>query len=292
MISVSVIIPTYNSKYDDIVRTIDSVLCQTYKYLDVIVVDDGSGVPFSGIDVLYEKENRIKWIKIGENRGVANARNYGAEISDSDFFAFIDSGDWWGVRKIENQINAIRKCGVCDVGMVYSYTVKNYNNGRKVRWVYDGNDLPKTLSLYQCIPGSASSVMIPKKVFKSMGGFFSEYEIPEDRDLWLRIASKYQVVSVNEFDVYLEIAPNSRSSDPVKKLKSYIGFIDKNIEIISKNVDVKKSFAETYYNISKKYAIKRDWFGFFEYQIKSFVRHPSYYMYGIMPRMIREVKKL
>lgn len=90
---ISVIIPVYNvEKY--LCRCIDSVLSQTYKNIEVILVDDGSTDGSSDICNDYQlKDSRIKVIHT-TNGGVSNARNIGIDVSTGKYIGFVDSDDW------------------------------------------------------------------------------------------------------------------------------------------------------------------------------------------------------
>ena len=94
---VSVIIPVFNREYC-INRAIDSVLNQTYKNLEVIVVDDGS--TDKTLDVVNKYADRIKVIR-QENSGPSRARNAGIKASKGFFVGFLDSDDEWLPTKIE-----------------------------------------------------------------------------------------------------------------------------------------------------------------------------------------------
>ena len=87
---ISIIIPVYNvEKY--IKRCVDSLLNQTYKNLEMIIVDDGSIDNSENIIKKYTKENSfIKYIKLKENRGISNARNVALKNATGRFVAFLD----------------------------------------------------------------------------------------------------------------------------------------------------------------------------------------------------------
>lgn len=106
---VSIIMPAYNAeKY--ISESIESVLAQTYKNWELIVVDDCS--KDGTIDVIKQYQmfdNRIKVISLTCNAGVANARNVGMELAKGRYIAFLDSDDLWIDIKLEEQIIFMRQ---------------------------------------------------------------------------------------------------------------------------------------------------------------------------------------
>lgn len=123
---VSVIIPVYN-KEDSIRQTIESVLHQTFRDFELILVNDGStdssghiASAFQGID------SRVKYCH-QENQGVSAARNKGIDLAKGKYITFLDADDRWNLRFLEHMVNAIGDGNVCYCGHVY------YINGKKKR---------------------------------------------------------------------------------------------------------------------------------------------------------------
>ena len=114
---ISVIIPVYNvEKY--LRKCVDSVIDQTYKNLEIILVDDGSTDNSGAIcDEYIKKDKRIQVIH-QKNRGLSAARNTGIKIAKGEYFSFIDSDDWVDVKFIETLCNLAKKYKVplCVVG--------------------------------------------------------------------------------------------------------------------------------------------------------------------------------
>ena len=98
MPEVSVIIPTYN-RAKIVTKAIDSVLAQTYKDFEIVVVDDGS--IDNTKEVIHNFKNRvIRYTRNRENRGQAYARNKGVKIAKGEYIAFLDSDDFWLPNKL------------------------------------------------------------------------------------------------------------------------------------------------------------------------------------------------
>lgn len=108
---VSVIIPVYNRE-STIVRAIDSVLNQTYKNIEIIVVDDCSVDNTKG-EILkkFGLNNRVRYFCLEKNSGACAARNQGVKMSRGRFLAFLDSDDIFLANKIEKQVTCILQNG-------------------------------------------------------------------------------------------------------------------------------------------------------------------------------------
>lgn len=106
---VSIITPSYNSK-EFIGETIESVLNQTYKNWEMLIVDDYStDNSFEIIKKYTQKDSRIKYFKNKKNRGPAISRNIGIEIAKGKYIAFLDSDDFWDKEKLKYQIEFMER---------------------------------------------------------------------------------------------------------------------------------------------------------------------------------------
>ena len=108
---VSVVIPVYNvEKF--IEKTIQSVLAQTYKNIEILVIDDCS--PDNSAKIIKsmaETNPEIKYYKLDKNSGVASARNKGIEIAQGQYIAFLDSDDLWKPDKLSKELDLLKRTG-------------------------------------------------------------------------------------------------------------------------------------------------------------------------------------
>ena len=123
---VSVILPTYNRAYS-IGQAIESVLAQTYRPLEIIVVDDGSSD--NTAEVVGQFGSDVRYLRQA-NAGVAAARNHGFAIARGEFIALIDSDDCWYPYKLEMQVAFLR--AFPEAGMVWTDMAAVRDNGEKV----------------------------------------------------------------------------------------------------------------------------------------------------------------
>lgn len=108
---VSIIMPAYNCE-DFISSSLDSVIAQTYKNWEIIVVDDCSTDQTATIVNHYRNiDDRIKYFKLEKNSGAATARNTGTTIAKGSYIAFLDSDDLWFSEKLTKQIHFMEKNG-------------------------------------------------------------------------------------------------------------------------------------------------------------------------------------
>ena len=191
--NISVVIPSYNRK-EFLKRSIDSVINQTIKPFEIIVVDDGST---DGTESIIKGHyDFVKFIK-QKNKGVSAARNIGIKVSIGEWICFLDSDDEWKKDKLEKQINAMKS----NPGYKFFHSneiwIKNglRINQKKKHKKYGGDIFDKCLDMCRISP---SSVMIDKTVFDEVGNFNEDLVVCEDYELWLRICDKYRVFFIDE----------------------------------------------------------------------------------------------
>ncbi|MFR3521623.1 MAG: glycosyltransferase family 2 protein, partial [Clostridia bacterium] len=179
---VSIITPVYNGeKY--IEKCIESVLNQTYKNLEMIIVDDGSIDNSENIIKKYTKENSfIKYIKLKENRGISNARNVALKNATGRFVAFLDCDDIYYKDKIKKQVNFM-------IENNYFFTYTSYNlideNGQNLNKIICAKEYENYKSLLRGNNIGCLTVMIDRLKINENLIFSSNPH--EDYILWLSI---------------------------------------------------------------------------------------------------------
>jgi glycosyltransferase involved in cell wall biosynthesis len=190
---VSVIIPTFNRGWA-VKRAIDSVLGQTFKNFELIVVDDGSDDDTS--DLLQKYDARIVVIR-QPNKGVSAARNLGILNAGGELISFLDSDDLWLPEKLSRQtafFDHYPEALICQTEEIWIRNNKRVNS-KKRHQKPEGMIFEQSLAL--CLV-SPSAVMVRKKLLDEVGLFDEELPACEDYDLWLRIAWKYPVYRLDE----------------------------------------------------------------------------------------------
>ena len=107
-VKVSIILPNYNSeKY--LIKTVKSVLNQTFKNWELIIVDDNSNLNTLNVLKRFKRNKKIRIFYLKKNKGAGYCRNYAIKKSKSTYLAFIDSDDIWENNKLKKQIKFMRK---------------------------------------------------------------------------------------------------------------------------------------------------------------------------------------
>jgi glycosyltransferase involved in cell wall biosynthesis len=194
---VSVIVPAHNAQ-QYIGATLQSLIHQSYPYLEIIVTDDGSRDRTADIvRTVMIKDRRIKLLQQA-NCGVAAARNLAIHHSKGSFIAPVDADDICFPKKIEKLVDCIQYPGG-QVGLAYSWsaTIDPYGNviGKTKKYAVEGEVFEHLL--FSNFPGNGSSCLIRKNCFDVIGlyntTFFSQNaQGCEDYDMYLRIAEKFQ----------------------------------------------------------------------------------------------------
>ena len=190
---ISVVIPTYN-RIALVERAIDSVLRQSIKPFDIIVVDDGSD---DGTSEMIQKKYRSINLVQQQNSGVSAARNNGIKHAKGDWIALLDSDDEWTEKKLENQANRLIKnpdyhfCHTNEIWIRNGVRV----NQKKRHQKYGGYIFDKCLDICRISP---SSTLFKKNILEHVGWFDTQLPVCEDYDLWLRITADYKILFVDE----------------------------------------------------------------------------------------------
>lgn len=212
---VSVVIPVFNGA-GVVGETVGSVLSQTHRNLEVLVVDDGSTDATVGVvRAASAGDSRVR-ILTQANGGVAAARNHGLEEASGPVVAFVDADDLWKPQKIAKQLECLELAGP-DVGVVYTWSVDIDQDGMVVPPVrpkppYRGNVL--SAILLQNFIGNASAPLMRTSVVKRVGGYSPDLiNGLEDWHLYVRLAETCDFEVVPEFLTGYRQTPNSMSRD-------------------------------------------------------------------------------
>lgn len=239
MPKVSVIIPTYNlANY--ICESIDSVLSQTYKDFEIIVVDDGS--IDNTRDVLAKYNGIIRYF-YQENKGISAAINRGVKEYKGDYIAYLGVDDIWLPDHLNLQVNILDTNP--EVAMTFS-DAESFDEKGVIRVSFRSSEppclLPDKNSLQYKIANTrlndcsqfkgnfykdfligncavSSSVLMRRKCFEEIGNFDVNLPMNQDYDLWIRIAKRYSLFYLNKVTVRYRVRDDSASGS--REIRAY-----------------------------------------------------------------------
>lgn len=196
---VSIIIPTYNRE-NTLMRAISSILLQTYRNFELIIVDDNSDDKTEEL-VKSIQDKRIYYIKSDINLGPSEARNLGIRNAAGSYIAFQDSDDYWEESKLEKQMHIMRSDPL--LGLIYTGFTNTYDDGRKKYIPSKSIDLTlKEGYIYESLLESnkigTPTMLVKKECIYNVGMFEKKIYALEDWELSIRIAKKYKIGFIDE----------------------------------------------------------------------------------------------
>lgn len=194
MPAVSVIIPTYNSA-QYVIAAVESVLAQTWRDFEILVIDDGSTDDTE--EVMRHYQMQVRYIR-QQNGGVAVARNRGIAESRGKYIAFLDADDTWLPHKLETQINHLRRQSACRVCYAAFTVVDAALNPLGISRSQRSRTAREDLLLRGNIIGSICTVVCERTLFEIVGGFDPALSQCADWDMWVRLAAQTEFLYVDE----------------------------------------------------------------------------------------------
>jgi glycosyltransferase involved in cell wall biosynthesis len=212
---ISCVVPTYN-RSDLLILSLESIRRQSYRPVEIVVVDDGSMDDTLSVVRKWAKQYSdpkafvIRWAN-QTNQGANAARNRGVEEAHGEFIAFLDSDDQWLPQKLEKQISIFQSN--TDIGGVYC-GMRNVDliTGEKEKLsprAYPEGDLLRQLLIHD-VTEATSAWIVRKECFENVGKFDISLPARQDWDMWIRLSEKYRIGCVSEILVELGNHPGER----------------------------------------------------------------------------------
>ncbi len=229
MATVDIIIPAFNAARF-LPFSLESVVSQTFDDWRILLVDDGStdNTAEAVAPFLDRLGSKIRYIK-QENRGLPTARNTAIRASTAEFLALLDADDVWLPCRLSESLKILVERP--QVGLVYGLiTDIDQENRPGITWGgnlsdADGHIAPQIYMRKVELP--CPTITFRRKCVDEVGFFDETMRATEDRDLWLRIALRYEVGFVPKVLAYYRLSPNSMSADPQRMLQAQLKFIRK-----------------------------------------------------------------
>jgi len=233
MPKISIIIPTYN-RSNLLTTTIDSVLNQTYKDFELIIIDDGSTDNTKQIvENLKQKDNRIIYEYQNNSGGPASPKNTGIKIAKGEYIAFLDDDDEWFPEKLEKQIKIFEENEDIAIVSCDSVVVSDKNETKVKTSKIDNYNLNKLLIKNSIFTGTVfiKASSIKKKLFDKNLNFL------EDWDMWIRILSdndKIKFIPEILFKYKIGNQNTTKKINLLKKIEAQLYVFNKNIQLYKK----------------------------------------------------------
>lgn len=259
---VSVIMPTFNQG-PFIKDAIESVLIQSYKFIELIVVDNFSTDDTENI-IKSLDDDRIIYLKYNNQGVIAAGRNYAVKHSNGEILAFLDSDDIWFPNKLEVQIPHLYENKVVAVSTNFvpiGNTKACYHHIRHIP--VNGMKDYSYIELVHGNPVMTSSLIISKINFEATKGFdeSQEFRYIEDWELWLRVALNGNIRVLGLPLIRYRIS-DKKDRDFREVSKNTLNIINRQIELakLSKKM-IKSAKGNCLINMGRAHLVKRDYSG-------------------------------
>lgn len=290
---ISVIIPTYNRE-KTIIRSIKSILNQTYQDFELLIIDDGSTDRTREV-VEAIKDSRVKYL-YQKNQGACVARNYGINCSKGSYIAFQDSDDLWLPEKLEKQLKVFQNNK--DVDIVCCKTSCVRLDGTKI---YPMKDFQEGIidNMHGPIGISTQTIMIKKEVAQKVK-FDPKVTRYQDLDFLLTAQKNFNIYCMNEYLVERFHNVDSITNHPERAYNMELYFEKKYSEIFKrKNNYLSKFFSSALLDAVNQTKNKKDQYKFYKKALElnsSFVMRLKYFMikthlYSIYTLVLRLMEK-
>lgn len=289
---VSVIIPTYNRPVM-LERAINSVLEQTYRNIEIVVVDDNNPNTIARqeteeVMLKFENHECVKYVKHDSNQNGAVARNTGIKYSSGELICFLDDDDWYLPNKIQTQVEFL--LDNLEFKAVYGGWIRN---GDKIIPDRQGD-----LS-YELLSGTGliytNVLMMWKHIAVEIGGWDISFRRNQEAAFLLRFfKSGYEIGVVEEVLVEFDTSDRSNASDANRNRKDMEYFLkihDSNIEKINIKNAKKKIYSHRYLGVILKYIKEKKIKEAFFLYIEKFYKMPLTFNLIIIRYIRSKIKK-
>lgn len=264
---ISIIIPTYKRNLSFISRAVNSIMRQTYKNYEIIVVDDNKcDSDYSLAIRKYCMANSFTYLRTKGMQGANIARNIGARYAKGIYLAFLDDDD----ILIKNKLEVQSKYFTNDIGMVYSNGYVLTENSKylytKPKYFVGEGNLYK-LFIYNYI-GPTATALIKRECFFDVGMFDESMPAKQDYDLWIRIVKKYKVIGINQpLFIYTRHDTNQITQNYNLIAEGYYRIYEKNKRYIKEDFIIDFFF---YLKLAKIYKKQKKFFKCYKCLIAAF----------------------
>lgn len=235
---VSVVIPTYK-RPDFLVRSIESVLNQTYPNVEAIVVDDNNPdtqarTRTEDIMKQFRDNSRVTYIKHEKNKNGSTARNTGARASNGEFVAFLDDDDEYTPNRIESMLKRFAQLP-SDYGVCYSRYVSRMPDGKELKSKENREGDCFLLALMKdLVFGSGSNNLVKRSAYEAIGGYDESFKRNQDHEFMIRLLQKYKIGYCDELGLIIHVHLEKRNVSIEETLGHYVETFKPIVDTLSK----------------------------------------------------------
>lgn len=299
MTTISVIIPTYGSP-QFLEKSVSSVLNQSFKDLELIIVDDNNPDTDARretkllVNKFIQQDDRVKYLEHEKNKNGAVARNTGFAVAQGKYISFLDSDDEYMLDRLQKCYDAMEAASDSVAGV---YTGCEFRRSGSTYFTYtdvkEGNYLVETLAC-KFMFCTGSNIFVRKSVVDELNGFDETFLRHQDYEFLVRVFEKYSLIAVSEILVIKNNEnfnlPNLEKQVAIKKqyLDKFKYIIDtlpkKDVDYImhgnyinvAENAMAQNNFkvANEFYSNASKYGSLsvREWFRRIVYPVYNFIK--------------------
>ncbi|AMW28711.1 MULTISPECIES: glycosyltransferase [Arthrospira] len=224
MPQISIILPAYNAE-KTIKETIDSVINQTFKDFELIIINDGS--TDRTLDIISSIDDPRVQVFSYPNSGASVSRNRGFSKASAQYIAFLDADDLWTPDKLELQYAALEADPEASVAYSWTNYIDQYGE-----FLYPGfhqsyqGDVYSILLVKNFLE-NGSNPLITRHALSAIGGFDESLKGGQDWDLYLRLAAQYKFVCISQAQILYRISEHSISSNIERQESSCLSVLNK-----------------------------------------------------------------
>lgn len=223
---VTVVIPTHN-RADLLPRAVRSALDQTYRHLEVLVIDDGSSdeTP-SVLERLSLQDERLRFLRNDVPTGAPAARNRGITEARGTFVAGLDDDDEWHPERIARMLSVYRPDFAC-----VTTDVLIDDGRRRLRWRKPARIMLDDLLLTNHV---GNQVLVERERLLEVGGFDESLPAAQDYDLWVRLCEQFgPILNVREPLQIIHMAHADRITTSERQIDGYLRFYQKHRHLMN-----------------------------------------------------------
>jgi glycosyltransferase involved in cell wall biosynthesis len=279
MPTVSVILPVYNEE-DYINHALDSILGQSYKDLEVVIIDDGSNDNTKHI-IRSRNDKRIRYHR-HNNKGITKSLNKGIKLSNGQFIARMDADDISELDRIRCQLDYIKKRQNTHIVGSWYNVIDESGNIVTTKKISFKKGVKKQLKQSSTL--CHGSVMMRKKAVQELGGYNENFKYAQDYELWVRAYNrgyKFGIIKkvLYNFRITRHSITNRKGNEQkyyAERAKSKLTKEDIRVESISSKIDNNRTSKDSvyYYLIGTSMVKSGKRCGAFKYLLKSIVQNP------------------